>query len=114
MGGAIAQVRDRQLREVGRIAAELPRPLILLGDLNITSWSPHFQDLLESSGLRDSRLGWGIQPTWPANPWLLRIPIDHALVSRDVRVIARRTGPAIYSDHRPIVLDFQRAKRFRK
>ncbi len=45
------------------------------------------------------------QWSWPASFWLLAIPIDHALVSEDVRVLDRRMGPSIGSDHLPIVLD---------
>ena len=76
-----------------------------MGDLNTTSWSPFFSDLIEESGLRDSRKGFGIQTTWPDGLFLLRIPIDHCLVSKDISVLDRRVGPSIGSDHFPVTVD---------
>jgi endonuclease/exonuclease/phosphatase (EEP) superfamily protein YafD len=97
--------RNRQMAEVAKLAAERSGPVVLLGDLNCTSWSPYFADLLQVSQLRDSRLGYGVEPTWPWFPLPLRIPIDHGLVSREVSVVNRRVGPAIGSDHRPLLLE---------
>ncbi len=77
---------------------------IVVGDMNTTDGSPYFGDFLRISGLRDSRLGFGIQPSWPT--WSpLRIPIDHGFVSDDLAVIDRRLGPDIGSDHRPLILE---------
>ena len=39
---------------------------MLMGDMNCTSWSPYFQDMLTVSGLRDSRRGFGVEGSWPA------------------------------------------------
>lgn len=102
-----AALRNGQLEEIAALAAPLPTPTLLMGDLNVTSWSPHFVDLLEETGLRDGRKGFGVQPTWPGLPWPLRIPIDHTLVSDDVEVVARRVGPDIGSDHRPVEIEFR-------
>ncbi len=71
------EARNIQLSEVAAWAAERSGPVVLVGDLNTTGWSPYFADLLEVSGLRDSRLGFGVEATWPWFPLPLRIPIDH-------------------------------------
>jgi endonuclease/exonuclease/phosphatase (EEP) superfamily protein YafD len=98
--------RNIQLAEVANWAAARSGPVVLVGDLNTTGWSPYFADLLEVSGLRDSRLGYGVEATWPWFPLPLRIPIDHCLVSPQVRIENRRVGPAVGSDHRPLLMDF--------
>ena len=98
--------RNRQIAALGDLISETSGPLVVLGDFNMTSWSPHFQDLLGRTGLKDTQQGFGVQPTWPQQmPWLL-IPIDHALVSTEISVHNRYLGSQIGSDHRPIVIDF--------
>lgn len=82
---------------------------ILFGDLNTTSGSPLFADFLTRTGLRDTRLGFGLQGSWPSgSPY--RIAIDHALVSPDLAVTSRRLGPDVGSDHLPVVLDLAPAR----
>ncbi len=101
-------------------AKERPRlgkHLVVMGDLNTTPWSVEFKTLIEKTGLRDSQLGLGIQPSWPMllpligiraeSNWLtqmLQIPIDHVLVSNRLIVIERHTGPFVGSDHLPVVV----------
>jgi endonuclease/exonuclease/phosphatase (EEP) superfamily protein YafD len=98
--------RNDQLREVARRAAELPRPLVLVGDLNTTMWSPHFTRLLEDLHLNDARRGFGLRPSWPTFlPPPARIPIDHCLVSPEVSVTDCRLGPSFGSDHLPLIVD---------
>jgi endonuclease/exonuclease/phosphatase (EEP) superfamily protein YafD len=77
---------------------------IVIGDMNSTEGSPLFSDFVRAAGLRDSRLGFGRQPSWPTNlPY--RIPLEHAFVSDDLAVVARRLGPSIGSDHFPLIID---------
>ena len=85
---------------------ELNQPAVLLGDLNITPWSPYFKDFIQVTGLQESRKGLGLYPTWPT--WLppLRIPIDHSLISIGITVQAFSLGHDIGSDHFPVILDF--------
>lgn len=79
--------------------------LIILGDFNSVPWMPHFQRLLKSAGLRDSALGFGVQPSWfVSEPWAA-VPIDHVLVSPGFQVRRRFIGPEIGSDHRPVLVD---------
>ena len=110
VSAAYSASRNNHLHALADLAADTPGPLVLLGDLNVTPWSPHFRDLMERGGLRDSRQGFGIQPTWPQQlPWL-RIPIDHALVSPRIVVLDRSVGPDIDSDHLPILVEFALAR----
>ena len=103
------QLLVRRNQEFAALAAFVRRqrePVVLVGDLNSSSWSPAFRDLLRDTGLRDTRLGRGLQSTWPAWLPMVQIPIDHALVSPGVRVHRRFVGERVGSDHLPIVLDF--------
>lgn len=110
VGSGNTRKRNGQLREIAALAASLRNPKLVLGDLNITPWSPFFSDLLQNGGLRDGRKGFGIQPTWPMRPGfpsLLQIPIDHTLVSDDVEVVARQIGHDVGSDHLPVEMEFR-------
>jgi endonuclease/exonuclease/phosphatase (EEP) superfamily protein YafD len=110
-GGNGAAYRNEQMVAVADYVAKQPGPVLLLGDLNMTSWSPYFGDFLRASGLRDSRRGFGVQPTWPAGSPLLRIPIDHCLVSPQFSILDRRIGPDVGSDHLPVIVELAAAAR---
>jgi endonuclease/exonuclease/phosphatase (EEP) superfamily protein YafD len=101
--------RNDQLRALAKFVRQQRGALMLCGDLNLSPWSPHFFDLIRDSGLSDSGRGFGIQPTWPADNFWLRTPIDHCLVSSHVMVRRRWIGPRVGSDHLPVLLDFSLA-----
>jgi endonuclease/exonuclease/phosphatase (EEP) superfamily protein YafD len=100
-----AQERNEELNYLAELAGA-PHPVLLIGDLNCTPWSPYFQDLLNATRLRDSRRGHGIQATFPTWFAPLLIPIDHCLVSPEIAIHARRIGPNLGSDHLPLIVDF--------
>jgi endonuclease/exonuclease/phosphatase (EEP) superfamily protein YafD len=102
--------RNIQMTQVAEFIRNQSGEVLLVGDLNMTSWSPHFKDLIRTSGLRDSRHGFGLQNTWPTDRRLLMIPIDHILVSSGVIVQLRRIGQFTGSDHLPVIMDFTLAK----
>jgi endonuclease/exonuclease/phosphatase (EEP) superfamily protein YafD len=99
------ETRDHQIAEIIQLLPTLPSPILLAGDFNATSWSKGIQVLLRS-GLQDSRLGFGLQPSWPTHNPFLRVPIDHVFVSPGVNILDRRLGPNIGSDHFPVIVDF--------
>jgi endonuclease/exonuclease/phosphatase (EEP) superfamily protein YafD len=102
---SLAAELDAQLVRVGQRARQLASPVIVMGDLNTTPWSRAFATLRKTSGLCDTRDGLGIQPTFPSSSWIVRIPIDHVLVSCSVGVLARRVERDVGSDHLPVVVD---------
>ncbi|MEM8865009.1 MAG: endonuclease/exonuclease/phosphatase family protein [Planctomycetota bacterium] len=108
MSARQSAMRNNQLAAIGEFVSELPHAAVVLGDLNITPFSPHFRDLLESGDLRDSGRGYGWQPTWAGRFKWLGLPIDHVLYSSDLQVLDRRVGPHVGSDHRPVLVDFKR------
>lgn len=94
--------RNRQLQEVAAFLADNSGPVILLGDLNSSPWSPAFKDLIEGTGLQNSMQGFGIQPSWPSFIPLLWTPLDHLLHSPEFTVTDRRIGANVGSDHFPL------------
>ncbi|MCA9569498.1 MAG: endonuclease/exonuclease/phosphatase family protein, partial [Myxococcales bacterium] len=78
-------------------------PSVLLGDLNLTPWSPHLRHLRVVARLEDGAAGFGPAPTWPAFAGPLGIPIDHVLVSPEVAVLGYTTATAPGSDHRAVL-----------
>lgn len=100
------QERQRQLDGLAQFAATHPRPVLALADLNFSPWSPLYRELLDQSGLRDARQGFGVQVTWPTNYPYLYMPIDYGLVSPEVVIFNHQIGPHVGSDHLPVVIDF--------
>ncbi|MFZ5862751.1 MAG: endonuclease/exonuclease/phosphatase family protein [Nitrospirota bacterium] len=101
-GDAVA--RNRQLTVLARrVDAEPALNKVVVGDLNITRWSPWYDDLAGRAGVRDGQEGFGLGGSWPSlfGRWL-GIPIDHTLVSPGVRVVRREVGPDLGSDHLPV------------
>jgi endonuclease/exonuclease/phosphatase (EEP) superfamily protein YafD len=94
--------RKRQFLRFAEQISEKSVPVIVAGDFNATPYSPIFKKTLKISGLKDSREGFGWQPSWPASFPLLWLPIDHILVSPDIQVHDRATGSHIGSDHYPV------------
>lgn len=90
------------LDSIGTLAAASTLPCLVAGDFNATPWSRPFRRLVARSGLVDSALGRGVQPTWHAHLPAPRIPIDHVLVPPDAIVLRREVGPDIGSDHFPV------------
>lgn len=105
--GRLTRFRNGMLAAMGERIATLSGPVVLCGDLNTTPWSHSFRDLVQTSGLREAGLGFGIQTTWPTQAPLLRIPIDHVLVSPGIAVRSHRVAARTGSDHFPVVVDLQ-------
>jgi endonuclease/exonuclease/phosphatase (EEP) superfamily protein YafD len=94
--------RNEQYDCAANIAANAGMPVVLLGDLNCTPYSPWFGRLLKRGQLRDSALGYGLHSTWRSNG--IGLPIDHILASEDWQVIRRSVHPdRMGSDHHPVV-----------
>jgi endonuclease/exonuclease/phosphatase (EEP) superfamily protein YafD len=94
-----------QLNAVAARAAAATGPCVVAGDFNATPWSVAYREFVATSGLVDTALGRGLEPTWNARLPAPRIPIDHVFVSQDVRVTRRAVGPDIGSDHFPVEVD---------
>ena len=110
--------RNKQLDEISKYVQELKTPVVVAGDLNVTMWSPYYKRFVSKTGLHNARKGFGVLPSWPTKATyshyskfpgfvyqLLSIPIDHCLISREIKVSKIRTGRNVDSDHLPLVTD---------
>ena len=106
MNGNYSRQRNSQLAGLAKAVREQKYPVLLIGDLNTSPWSPYFTQLLRDSGLKNSMKGFGFQPSWPRSHRLLRIPLDHVLHSAEISIHNRMVGGDIGSDHFPVIVDF--------
>jgi len=94
--------RNEQYRKAAAISAASDIPVVVLGDLNCTPFSPWFGRLLRDGGLKDSGKGFGIPSTWRTSS--IGLPIDHILVSHSWQVLDRRVhSDRMGSDHHPVI-----------
>lgn len=101
-GPGRTEARDRQLAYAAAVAhqqVDKGERVVLVGDLNLTPFSPVFQQLLAQSGLWDSAILPAERPrtspfisTWRLANTGLGLPIDHALVSAGIGIVSRRIG----------------------
>lgn len=99
------QFRNEQLEEIAKLSNTQKGNFILAGDLNTSSYSRHFRELLKMGNLKDSRKGFGIASTWPADHLILRTSLDHILYKGEMQVLSRTTERNIGSDHLPVYLE---------
>ena len=107
--------RNGLLKEITTYLQHETKSLIFLGDMNLTPWSPYYDQMIRNTGLHNTRLGFGIEPSWIEAAtyvhypdWittLVKIPIDHIFVSKDLKVSDCQTMKAANSDHRMLWSD---------
>ncbi|MGH1393684.1 MAG: endonuclease/exonuclease/phosphatase family protein [Trichormus sp.] len=107
--------RNFQLAAITEYIQGLNQPLIVAGDFNLTPWSPYYRRFVNKTKLHNSRLGFGILPSWPRTAthinlphWLIplmNIPIDHCFVSKHFQVAETYTGDHANYDHAALITD---------
>lgn len=78
---------------------------IMVGDWNITPWSPHFKDMLSLTRMNYQNYGLLPQATFPAYMKLnmLQMPIDHILFDDHFDLVSISKGPSHSSDHHSLI-----------
>jgi endonuclease/exonuclease/phosphatase (EEP) superfamily protein YafD len=107
--------RNLHLQALGNYLADRQEPTILMGDFNLTPWSPYYRQFIHKIQLHNTRYGFGIIPTWIRAAThvkypsfllpFLQIPIDHIFVSKEFQVMNTRSGDSGNSDHTPIIAE---------
>ncbi|MFT5301964.1 MAG: endonuclease/exonuclease/phosphatase (EEP) superfamily protein YafD [Mariniblastus sp.] len=107
LGRASTEARNGQLLRVAkRFGGETDN--LMVGDFNLTPWSPVFDAVLSAGQLNDTGMGFGVRPTWYVFPtWAGGLKIDHILSSQNIAAVNYRVGPDVGSDHRAVILDFR-------
>lgn len=119
-GGTRLRQRMQQLEDIGSRSPIGER--VVMGDFNTTFASPVMKRFIASTGLRDSRPGFGRLPSWNHIPlqvpgvirrplsafWEPGFAIDHALVSERLKVLDRRTISLPGSDHLGVLIEVDR------
>lgn len=105
VGRSQAAARDAHLSELADLIDS--DRAILVGDLNVSMWSPAYNRLVRRSELLNARQGFGIQASWPDNLRPLRIPIDHCLLRGLMDVLDCRVLRSVGSDHLPLRVDLR-------
>jgi len=102
-----AGMRNQQLEALVERMSMTRNPRMLVGDMNITPFSPLFDDFLGTTGLVDTRRPFGFHITWPTSALPIWIPIDHCLADASVPIISVRQGSQFGSDHYPLEIAIQ-------
>lgn len=80
--------------------------VVVMGDLNLTPWSPFFATFLSDARLSQATQGGQLQPTWyrwQAFPFGL--VLDHVLLSDELQCVSRTVGEPAGSDHRFVTVE---------
>ena len=108
--GPVAKAqREYELQFVAeRIAEDSSENIVMMGDWNITPFSPYFKDVLDVSGLNFQAYGFMQNPTWLSiNGFkFLKIPIDHMLFSDGLSQMNKYAGPTFMSDHHMLIGEY--------
>lgn len=104
-----AERRNTQLEGIGAWVSERRREgrsVVVLGDLNTSTYAPGYRTLRNDHELLDARAAVGgiPAPTFPAGAWRLifGLPIDHILHDSTLRALEYGVGDDWGSDHRAV------------
>lgn len=80
-------------------------PVLMLGDFNATRWDPYFSALVSRTGLHEEPFLVPLPTRMGIRSGLPQVgsPIDHILTNSGSTLTDCTTGPAMGSDHRPLV-----------
>ena len=103
----LAGARDEKLVYVAnKVVAQASTTPIVVGDFNVTPWSPAYTRFVQASGLRALREPWRLNHTWPVtgSTAYIGINIDHTFAHPSLALVKREIGPDLGSDHMPVTV----------
>ncbi|WP_158222803.1 endonuclease/exonuclease/phosphatase family protein [Rhodopirellula sp. MGV] len=110
MGAQLFRSRNEHLQQLSEHVIESETGdsagTIVMGDFNLTPWSPVFHQFGNDCGLRRAVLGSSLTPTWYAKlDWFpFGLTLDHVWISPQLECIRYQIGRDVGSDHRAVVV----------
>ncbi len=110
MNAGLFQDRNRQLNDVAERVVSHRRRVervssIVVGDLNLTPWSPWFAEFQDQTGLVRALDRFSLQPTWYRyQSFPFGLVLDHCLCDPDLECRGYEIGSDIGSDHRSVTV----------
>lgn len=110
--------RNEMFSELADFVKNDKMPIIVIGDLNTTMYSPSYKKFIKQSQLMNARTNFGIIPSWSPKSRDINgvtfdkfmrfamIPIDQVLHNSKVHITSFKIGKSIGSDHLPIEVSF--------
>jgi len=96
------RTRQEQLRELKRIVRSMNKPCIVGGDFNVFTGHGELELFMEAAGLENA----GPEDTRTFPSWKPRRGLDFILHTPDIRIRNFLCPPVLYSDHLPLICDF--------
>ncbi len=94
-----SEERDAELIITGKHIRNLEKPTVVCGDMNDVVWSRTTRLLKKMTGMIDPRIGRGFFPTYHADYWFMRFPLDHLFHTKDLFVKEMVRTKHFGSDH---------------
>lgn len=96
--------RNNEIAQLAAGAAKSKDPVLVLGDFNCASWSPHMKPIFAAQLKEVTALPKYAPQSWHVKlPPPFRLPLDHIFVSKHFTVENFAFGSESGSDHRPLV-----------
>ncbi len=97
------KTRMSQLRELKQIVKSIKKPCIVAGDFNVLTGKDELELFREASGLIEPESN--TIPTFPS--WKPKMDLDFVFHTRGIKVTRIHVPQVLYSDHLPVVCDFE-------
>lgn len=100
------ELRNEQLQKIAATLSTASAAAIVLGDFNVSPWTPIFRNFQKAGKLNNASQGFGFFPTWGGNSKILFTPIDHAFYKGRLEVTDFANVYLPGSDHQGILVRF--------
>ena len=115
--GYDSEPRSAEIRRLTDLVDGTAGPVLVMGDFNMTEYSPDYRRMRARLGDAYRAVGQGFGHTFPRfgsfprrlpAPWPV-LRLDYVWHSAELRPLAAHVGPSGRSDHHPVVVRFARA-----